>query len=127
MSVLSADHNVKHGFFSFLKFAGPPADIIIVEPFVPSEQCPRRTLLSSLHSRYPDSNRDLVITDHLYWPLYYIGKSASHREAGSELQESNLRPLRIRQVPFRWTKLQKAGTAGLEPAAFRLTAGRSAI
>ena len=48
------------------------------------------------------------------------------REAKSELQESNLRKLLIRQVPYHWTKLQRAGTAGFEPATIRLTADSSA-
>ena len=41
------------------------------------------------------------------------------REAKSELQESNLRKLLIRQVPYHWTKLQKRERQGsnLRPSA----------
>ena len=41
------------------------------------------------------------------------------REAKSELQESNLRKLLIRQVPYHWTKLQERERQGtnLRPSA----------
>ena len=54
-------------------------------------------------SRYSDSNRDLMFTEHSYWPLYYTGKSPGsgngtaccHYTTLSEKQlqrESNPRP-----------------------------------
>ena len=60
-------------------------------------------------SRYPDSNRDQMITNHPYSPLYYTGMRASRR-----IRTGN--PLITNQLRFLLRQRSMIGAAGIEPA-----------
>ena len=60
-------------------------------------------------SRYPDSNRDPMITGHLYWPLYYTGRKASRRIRTDSLLITD-------QPRFLLRQRSMIGAAGIEPA-----------
>ena len=60
-------------------------------------------------SRYSDSNRDQMITNHPYSPLYYTGMRASRR-----IRTGN--PLITNQLRFLLRQRSMIGAAGIEPA-----------